>query len=216
MPKIDPGRLVSMVRDWSFAPGVVMRGQGGLRRLSGVVRLIGLCVMCLALANCASSKLATRTDQKTRSVAAAAEPSLTHKLQRTAHNAIVCDDRGCSKNAVYRADAVARESYASVDWGMVVGDRPDGCPHAYCGCEASRYVFGKVRPELNLASNWLRFPRATPAPGMAAVRNHHVMVLMSHAGGNDWLVHDGNAGNGKTREHVMSLSGYVVVNPNGG
>ena len=115
-----------------------------------------------------------------------------------------------------RADVTARESYASVDWGMVVGGRPDGCPHAYCGCEASRYVFGKVRPELNLASNWMRFPRTKPAPGMAAVRNHHVMVLMSHAGGNDWLVHDGNAGYGKTREHVMSISGYVIVDPKGG
>jgi hypothetical protein len=194
-----------------------MRGQGGLRRSSAVVRLVGLCVLSLTLANCASSKLATtRTDHKTRTVAAATEPNLTHKAQRTAHNSIICDDRGCSKNAVYRADAAARESYASVDWGMVVGGRPDGCPHAYCGCEASRYVFGTARPELYLASNWMRFPRSRPAPGMAAVRNHHVMVLMSHAGGNDWLVHDGNAGEGKTREHVMSINGYVIVNPKGG
>jgi hypothetical protein len=194
-----------------------MRGQRGVRRLSGVVRLIALSVMCLALANCASSKLATtRADHKTRTAATPAEPNLTHKTQRTAHNSIFCDDRGCSKSAIYRADAAARESYASVDWGMVVGDRPDGCPHAYCGCEASRYVFGKARPELYLASNWMKFPRSKPAPGMAAVRDHHVMVLMSHAGGNDWMVHDGNAGLGKTREHVMSINGYVIVNPTGG
>ncbi len=194
-----------------------MRRPGGYARLSGVVRLVGLLVLCLGLANCASSKLATtRTDHKPRAVKTVAGPNLTHKLQRTAHSSIMCDDNGCSEAAKMRADVTAREAYASVDWGMVVGGRPDGCPHAYCGCEASRYVFGKARPELYLASNWMKFPRARPAPGMAAVRNHHVMVLMSHAGGRDWLVHDGNAGYGKTREHVMSLDGYVVVNPKGG
>jgi hypothetical protein len=78
------------------------------------------------------------------------------------------------------------------------------------------YVFGHSRAELNLASNWRRkFPRTSPAPGMAAVRNHHVFVLMSHAGGNNWLVHDGNSGHGLTREHVRSISGYTVVNPQG-
>ena len=107
-------------------------------------------------------------------------------------------------------------SYASIDYGAVVGRRPDGCPRQFCGCEASRYVFGKVRPELNLASNWARFPRTSPAAGMVAVRNHHVMVLMRHASGNEWLVHDGNSGNGLTREHVMPISGYTIVNPHGG
>jgi hypothetical protein len=48
---------------------------------------------------------------------------------------------------------------------------------------------------------------------MAAVRNHHVFVLMSHVGGNNWLVHDGNSGRGLTREHVRSINGYTVVNP---
>jgi hypothetical protein len=50
---------------------------------------------------------------------------------------------------------------------------------------------------------------------MAAVRSHHVMVLISHVGGSDWLVHDGNSGGGLTREHVRSISGYTVVNPQG-
>ncbi len=100
--------------------------------------------------------------------------------------------------------------------GVVVGGRPSGCPRAFCGCEASRYVFGEKRRDLFLASNWIRkFPRTSPAPGMAAVRNHHVMVLISHAGGNDWMVHDGNSGGGLTRDHVMSIRGYVIVNPYG-
>jgi hypothetical protein len=101
--------------------------------------------------------------------------------------------------------------------GAVIGGRPAGCPHAYCGCSASLQIFGKIIPELNLAANWLRkFPRTSPAPGMAAARNHHVMVLMSHVGGSNWLVHDGNSGHGLTREHVRSISGYVIVDPHGG
>lgn len=108
-------------------------------------------------------------------------------------------------------------SYAhSYDRGSVIGGRPAGCPYAFCGCEASRYLFGRIIPDLNLAYNWIRkFPRTAAAPGMAAARNHHVMVLISHAGGNDWLVHDGNSGHHLTREHVRSIAGYVIVNPHG-
>ena len=98
-----------------------------------------------------------------------------------------------------------------------IGGRPSGCPHAFCGCEASRYVFGKIIPELNLAYNWIRkFPRTMAAPGMAAARNHHVMVLISQVSGSDWLVHDGNGGHHMVWEHVRSISGYVIVNPHGG
>jgi hypothetical protein len=55
---------------------------------------------------------------------------------------------------------------------------PAGCPRtAFCGCGASVRIFGHPVRNLYLASNWFRFPRANPAPGMAAVRNHHVMVI---------------------------------------
>ena len=47
------------------------------------------------------------------------------------------------------------------------------------------------------------------------MRNHHVFVLMSQVSGSNWLVHDGNSGHGLIREHVRSISGYVVVNPKG-
>jgi hypothetical protein len=110
----------------------------------------------------------------------------------------------------------ARISRAIDANGNVVGNRPEGCPHAFCGCEASRYLFGAIRPDLNLASNWIRkFPRTSPAPGKAAVRNHHVMVLMSYVSGSDWLVHDGNSGGGLTRNHVRSINGYIIVDPQG-
>ena len=139
-------------------------------------------------------------------LAVSANATPRHKQQR---QAIVCDMRGCSDQAS-QARAARAEANAAVDanGGAVVSRRPQGCPHAFCGCEASLYVFGKIRPELNLASNWIRkFPRTSPAPGMAAARSGHVMVLMSHVEGNNWLVHDGNSGGGLTREHIRSISG---------
>jgi len=66
---------------------------------------------------------------------------------------------------------------------------------------------------LNLASNWRRFPRAAPAPGMAAVRSGHVMILESQVSGNIWNVHDGNSGGHVTRDHARSIAGYTIVNP---
>jgi hypothetical protein len=94
-----------------------------------------------------------------------------------------------------------------------VGGRPSGCPHAFCGCEASLYRFGRIIPQLNLASNWRRFPRAAPAPGMAAVRSGHVMILQAQVAGDIWNVHDGNSGGHMTREHSRSIAGYTIVDP---
>jgi hypothetical protein len=137
---------------------------------------------------------------------------------------IVCDQRGCSdrgtapaRNAPDGRDANAAVNALDANGNeAIIGGRPAGCPYEFCGCEASRYLFGEIRGELNLASNWIRtFPRTAPAEGMAAVRNHHVMILMSYVGGSDWLVHDGNSGNHLTREHVRSIAGYVIVDPHG-
>jgi hypothetical protein len=143
-----------------------------------------------------------------------------HKRDRVDHAVIVCNERGCSDRVrASGASAAHAEVPPVIDAngnGSVVGHRPAGCPHAFCGCEASRYLFGEIRPDLNLAANWIRkFPRTQPAPGMAAARSHHVMVLMSHVDGKDWLVHDGNSGGGLTREHVQSIRGYVIVDPHG-
>jgi hypothetical protein len=41
------------------------------------------------------------------------------------------------------------------------------------------------------------------------------MILMRQVDGKDWLVHDGNSGGRLTREHVRSISGYVIVDPHG-
>jgi hypothetical protein len=124
-----------------------------------------------------------------------------HRQERAHHRA----DRG---RAVVRAQ-VDRQA-------QILGGRPAGCPRKFCGCAASIKLFGKIRADLNLASNWLRkFPRTSPAPMMAAARRGHVMVLLEHVGGDRWLTYDGNSGKGLTRIHVRSIRGFAVVNPHG-
>jgi len=97
--------------------------------------------------------------------------------------------------------------------GQAVGGRPSGCPRSFCGCGAAIRVFGRIVPELNLAANWLRFPRTSPAPGMVAARRGHVFVLEQHLGGDMWMAYDANSGAHSTRIHARSLRGYTVVNP---
>lgn len=98
--------------------------------------------------------------------------------------------------------------------GTVLGGRPAGCPHRYCGCGLSLHFFGRVVPGLSLAINWARkFPLAAPAPRMAAVRPGHVMGLESHVEGSLWLVYDANSGGGLTRLHVRDIRGYSIHNP---
>lgn len=107
-----------------------------------------------------------------------------------------------------------RAVHAHVERGNVVGGRPAGCPHAFCGCEASLYLYGKIIPELNLAYNWVRkFPRALPGYHMAAARWGHVFVLIRHIRDDVWWVHDGNSGGHLTREHARSIRGYTIVDP---
>jgi hypothetical protein len=102
---------------------------------------------------------------------------------------------------------------ASIPRGQEVGGRPAGCPRSFCGCGAALRVFGRIVPELNLAANWLRFPRTSPAPGMVAARRGHVFVLEQHLGGDMWMAYDANSGGHATRIHAVSLRGYAVVNP---
>ena len=125
-------------------------------------------------------------------------------------NREVVDDSG------NRAYASVDRVYGSVDQGTVIGARPDGCPHAYCGCGLRKYL-GLADARLNLASNWARlFPReAAPRAGLAAVRSGHVMYIEAAAGNGNWLIRDYNSGGGLSRLHVRDLRGYVFVNPRG-
>ena len=116
-----------------------------------------------------------------------------------------------------QSSAAEATSHASKD--TVVGGRPAGCPHRWCGCQASIEIFGKIIPYLNLASNWLRaFPhvsRSAGAPGMAAARPGHVVVLMQHKEGNRWVIKDGNYA-GATHVREADISSYTIVDPRGG
>lgn len=99
--------------------------------------------------------------------------------------------------------------------GQIVA-HPHGCPRrAFCGCGASVRVFGRSIRRLWLARNWFSFPRSHPAPGMVAVRRHHVFVLERHIKGRLWRVYDANSGHHRTRIHARSIAGWTVVNPHG-
>jgi hypothetical protein len=93
---------------------------------------------------------------------------------------------------------------------------PVGCPsRAFCGCGASIEVFGRSIRELWLAAAWFKFPRAEPAPGMVAVRRHHVFVIREVRAPGLVLAYDANSGGRRTRLHLRSLAGFTVVNPRG-
>jgi hypothetical protein len=120
--------------------------------------------------------------------------------------------------AVYPPDFEHRDSdvHRSVAVASIVA-HPAGCPHTqFCGCGAAVEIFGRPVRDLWLAANWFRFPRAEPAPGMAAVRQHHVMVIKRVTGNNRAIVYDANSGNHLTRIHEVSLAGYSIRNPHGG
>ncbi|HEY0301351.1 MAG TPA: hypothetical protein VGC36_08475, partial [Rhizomicrobium sp.] len=126
---------------------------------------------------------------------AEAKPRNAHKPSMSAQ--VTCSQQGCSDNPAAQAGATRQRAQARREPaatqiadangnGTIVGGRPSNCPHRFCGCEASLYVFGEIRGELNLAANWARkFPRTAPAAGMVAARSGHVMVLMSHASGDE-------------------------------
>jgi hypothetical protein len=93
---------------------------------------------------------------------------------------------------------------------------PRGCPpRLFCGCGAAVKVFGSPIRSLWLARNWFRFPPATPAPGMVAVRRGHVFVIEQVIGPRTVLAYDANSGRRLTRRHVRSLAGYSVRDPRG-
>ena len=138
---------------------------------------------------------------------------------------ITCNRFGCSDWRTYRHRALTsavprhhnRRSVARVDANgntvTMIGGRPAGCPHAYCGCGLRKYL-GLSDKRLNLAWNWARlFPRTRARAGAAAVRRHHVMLLVRHVSGSRWIVRDYNSGNGLSRIHERDVRGYIFVNP---
>lgn len=111
-------------------------------------------------------------------------------------------------------DATGNRAVLAADAGTIIGSRPSGCPHSYCGCGLRMYL-GLSDLRLNLASNWARlFPHeSAPRAGLAAVRSGHVMYIEAAAGNGQWLIRDYNSGGGLSRVHVRDVRGYAFVNP---
>jgi hypothetical protein len=113
----------------------------------------------------------------------------------------------------HAAEARHHHRVLTADTGTIVAN-PAGCPRrAFCGCGAAVRVFGRPIRKLWLAANWFRFPSTWPAPGMVAVRTHHVFVLESQVEGDVWICYDANSGGHRTRIHQRSIAGYRIVNP---
>ena len=143
------------------------------------------------------------------------EPVLAERSARKVHTAGLKQIRK-KKQRQHRERIAPPANYAVADHQPQIVAHPAGCPaRAFCGCGASIEVFGKNIRELWLAANWFRFPRAEPAPGMVAVRKHHVFVIREVRGPGEVLAYDANSGGRKTRIHLRSLAGYTVVNPRG-
>lgn len=120
-----------------------------------------------------------------------------------------------SNKRVVRAPARVNAQTGSLSPRQVL-PHPSGCPRRlFCGCGASVHVFGHSKRNLWLAANWLKFPRAAPAPGMVAARRGHVFVIDKVLGNGTVMAYDYNSGGGRSHYHARSLAGYTVVNPRG-
>lgn len=120
-----------------------------------------------------------------------------------------CVDRSVAASAGLRSAASAGET-------IIIGGRPAGCPHRYCGCGLRKHL-GLDDVRLNLAWNWAKlFPRATLRDGVAAVRPGHVLYVIRVIDRDRRVVlaRDYNSGGGLSRIHERRLSGrFVFVNP---
>lgn len=130
----------------------------------------------------------------------------------SAHCVFSNDGRSVCGRAEYRTSGLPRAS-AQASNRQIIGGRPAGCPHRYCGCGLRKYL-GISDTRLNLAWNWAKlFPRTQAQAGAAAVRRGHVMLLQEHVGGTRWIVRDYNGGRGLSYIHERDVRGFVFVQP---
>jgi rare lipoprotein A len=99
-----------------------------------------------------------------------------------------------------------RSNYSTLDGSCRTAARLGGP----CGCYASELIFGHTVRGLWKASAWYRFQRTSPAVGMAAVRQHHVVIIGAINGDGTFLGRDSW---GLTRR---PLRGWTFVNPHDG
>ena len=89
----------------------------------------------------------------------------------------------------------------------IIGGRPSGCPHAYCGCGARLYL-GLSDVRLNLAWNWTKY-YSGPTP--VAVWRHHIAIIEQWTGPNMAILRDYNSGHGLSRIHERSTAGATII-----
>lgn len=78
-----------------------------------------------------------------------------------------------------------------------------------CGCFASELIFGHTIRSLWTAASWYKFPRTEPHAGDAAVRPHHVVLVVANNGDGTVTVHD------SWGTHRQSVHGWTFVDPHG-
>jgi hypothetical protein len=138
----------------------------------------------------------------------AADAKPRHKTQRIAlgeSSQCVSTNEGrivCG-GSLHRTTSQARVT----DGATVIGGRPSGCPRAYCGCAAARFL-GLNDPRLNLAWNWTKFYHG-PAP--VAVWRHHIAIIERMTGPHTAILRDYNSGRGLSRIHERSIAGARIV-----
>jgi len=139
-----------------------------------------------------------------------------HHFHRTidrlpVHAMLQCDNSGrpCVEDQRTSLVSQARFGGVGVAGGSegVIGGRPSGCPHAYCGCGARLYL-GLSDVRLNLAWNWTRYySGSTPV----AVWHHHVAIIERMTGPHTAILRDYNSGRGLSRIHERSLAGARII-----
>ena len=143
------------------------------------------------------------------------QPSEAYRVQRQPVEA----SRTQSQPAVTpsASNQEVKATHLAVGGGEVI-QHPAGCPaRLFCGCGASIEAFGRSIRDLWLVSNWYRFPRAAPAPGMAVLwGTHHVAMIRQYFGDGTALLYDANSGKGLTRLHRIRIAGLAVVDPHPG
>ncbi len=148
----------------------------------------------------------------------AAQPARAEYRQRTKHQHQAKRDRRKSYKVasavISDSRAVGRSQERVLTHETRLVDHPEGCPRtSFCGCGVAVKVFGRPIRDLWLAANWFRYKIAEAAPGMVAVRRHHVFYIVEVVGHGRVLAYDPNSGGHKTRIHLRSLAGYRVVDP---
>lgn len=141
-----------------------------------------------------------------------ANPALAHKrhhhTQVYSHsNGPVCEFSNEGRTICGFMPQIAQIAVSEAIGATIIGGRPSGCPHAYCGCGARLYL-GISDTRLNLAWNWTKYYHgSTPV----AVWPHHIAIIEKMTGPGMAILRDYNSGGGLARIHERSIAGARIV-----